>query len=183
MSKCKKRYRKRLVLLTLVIVVLFLAKPTAKRLYPDEYSGYVIAYGDEYGVPSSLVFAVIHCESRFRYDAVSKAGACGLMQLTEATFQELSIRLQLPDDSDIFEPRINILCGTYYLRYLFERYGNWETALAAYNAGLGNVDEWLNDPAYSVDGTTLIEIPFRETKTHVKKVLTAWEIYKKLYKE
>ncbi len=183
MLHCLNRHKKLFLSLVMVLTILLFVKPFSRLLYPQEYNDYVHAYARAYDVPSDLLFAVIRCESSFRREAVSKAGACGLMQLTEPTFRDICLRLELPENCDIFSAQINIQCGAYYLRYLFDRYGNWSTALAAYNAGLGNVDAWLDDQTYSTDGKTLTDIPFAETKAHVKKVLATWKIYKELYKE
>lgn len=146
---------------------------------PNEYSDYVEKYSSEFGVPEALVWAVIKTESGFDASAVSDAGAVGLMQLTEPTFNEISNQ-RLKDGFDVgmrYDPETNIRYGTYYLSYLHARYNSWDAALAAYNGGLGNVDEWMGDDAK----LTLDEIKFKETKNYVKKVNKTEEKYKKLY--
>ena len=146
---------------------------------PEEYTKSVNAYSNEFGVPKELIWAVIKTESGFDASAVSDAGAVGLMQLTEPTFNEISKqRLKEGLESGMrYDPDTNIRYGTYYLSYLYERYGNWDAALAAYNGGLGNVDEWIGE-----DGKlTLDEIPFRETRNYVKKVNKSREKYEDLY--
>jgi soluble lytic murein transglycosylase-like protein len=75
------------------------------------------------------------------------------------------------------DPDTNIKYGTYYLSYLFARYGDWDAVFAAYNGGLGNVDEWMGED----EKLTLDEISFKETRNYVKKVNNAIEKYKKLY--
>lgn len=146
---------------------------------PAEYRDFVEKYSDKYDVPEEIIWAVIKTESNFVPHAVSKAGAVGLMQLTEPTFKEISYQ-RLKEDLDPgmrYDPETNIRYGTYYLSYLYARYNNWNTALAAYNGGLGNVDEWIGE-----DGSlSTKEIPFRETKNYVKKVTYRAEKYKKLY--
>ena len=101
------------------------------------------------------------------------------MQLTEPTFKEISNqRLKEGLDSGMrYDPETNIRYGTYYLSYLYARYGDWDTALAAYNGGLGNVDDWMGED----EKLTLNEIEFRETKNYVKKVNRTMKKYKKLY--
>ena len=79
------------------------------------------------------------------------------------------------------DPETNIRIGTWYLKFLTDRYDNTSTAAAAYNAGHGNVDKWLKNTEYSYGGNTLYKIPFEETEKYVKKVKRAYEIYKKLY--
>ena len=75
----------------------------------------------------------------------------------------------------------NIRFGCHYLRHLIDVYGNIDTALAAYNGGMGNVYSWLNDSRYSDDGVTLKYIPFSETRNYVVKVNSSWEHYKEMY--
>lgn len=128
----------------------------------------------------ALVAAVIYAESRFR-DATSHAGARGLMQITPQTAQEIARRsggTQFVQE-DLATPQVNISYGTWYLRWLSERYGgNDALTLAAYNAGTGNVDKWIaRDPGMRTD-----EIPFPETRHYVAKVLSAREDYRSTYR-
>jgi soluble lytic murein transglycosylase len=127
----------------------------------------------------SLIAAVIYAESRFR-DATSHAGARGLMQITPQTADEIARRsggTQFRQD-DLAEPQINIAYGSWYLRWLLRRYGDNEMlAIAAYNAGTGNVDRWIaRDPGLGPE-----QIPFPETRHYVAKVLDAREDYQKRY--
>ena len=82
---------------------------------------------------------------------------------------------------DYMDPETNIRFGCHYLRHLIDVYGNIDTALAAYNGGMGNVYSWLNDSRYSDDGVTLKYIPFSETRNYVVKVNSSWEHYKEMY--
>lgn len=151
---------------------------------PEEYQTYVKTYSQEFGVPEDLIWAVIKTESGFDSSAESDVGAVGLMQLMPSTFEEIT-NYRLKDRFDIgmrYDPETNIRYGTYYLSYLYARYGNWDTVLAAYNAGLGNVDEWLRDTKYTDSETgSLKNIPYKETRNYVKKVNKAISMYKKLY--
>ena len=148
---------------------------------PDEYIGYVKKYSEKFDVPEEIVWAVIKTESNFNASAVSNKGAVGLMQLIEPTFEEISnLRLKegLPSGMR-YDPETSIRYGTYYLSYLYDRYGDWDTVIAAYNGGLGKVDGWMGE-----DGKlTLDEIPFDyfETISYVIKVNFRAERYKKLY--
>lgn len=154
-----------------------------RSAYPVEYEEYVEAYAAEYGLPPSLLYAVIRTESDFNPEAVSSAGAVGLMQLTEDTFSWAQYRSgveELPQEQR-FDPETSIHYGSCVLALLEEMYGVRETALAAYNAGMGNVNRWLTDEAYSDDGRTLKEIPYPETRHYVEKVLKAQEMYQRLY--
>ena len=86
----------------------------------------------------------------------------------------------------IYDPETNIKYGTYYLARLYRKFGDWNTAVAAYNAGEGKVSEWLKDPRYSDDGAKLnidtIPKEYRETENYVKKVNKALRKYGELYK-
>ena len=151
---------------------------------PEEYTAVIDKYSEEYAVPKELVFAVIKTESDFKSDVVSNAGAVGLMQVTPDTFLWLSKKTEdkYDDVNLLYNPEINIKYGVYYLSWLYSRYGSWETALAAYNAGHGKVDSWLENPEYSKNGV-LTNIPYKETREYVKKVMNAKDTYKKLYFE
>ena len=181
----------RIVIILLAISVVFgfvfdLALTGIEReIYPkpSEYAQYVSRYSSEYGVPEELIWAVIKTESNFKASAVSGVGAVGLMQLMPDTFNEITnSRLNERLDAGMrYDPETNIRYGTYYLSYLYARYGNWSTALAAYNAGLGKVDGWLENKDYSNNGSTLNHIPYKETRNYVKKVQKALEMYENLY--
>jgi soluble lytic murein transglycosylase len=127
----------------------------------------------------SLIAAVIYAESRFR-DATSHAGARGLMQITPQTADEIARRSGGTrfEQGDLAEPQINISYGSWYLRWLLGHYGGNELlAIAAYNAGTGNVDKWIAaDPGLEVE-----EIPFPETRNYVGKVLEARRDYQQTY--
>ncbi len=156
-----------------------------KGRYPREYADYVEVYARQYGVPETLVYAVIRTESSFDSGAVSSAGAVGLMQMMPETFVWLTDEILFDhlETGMLYDPETNIRYGTYYLSRLYDRFGNWETALAAYNGGVGNVDKWLEDPTLA-DGTGgLKRIPFKETRRYVKKVVDAWDMYERLYGE
>jgi len=177
------------VLLTLVAVCVslyFIFEPDIDRaLYPREYSELVEKYAKQYDVPENLVYAVIRTESSFNPKAVSRAGAVGLMQMMPSTFRWLTddILAEGLEDDALYDPEVNIRYGTYYLRRMYDRYGDWETALASYNAGSGNVDSWLLDPVLTDWRGDLIteRIPFEETKNYVKKVVKAYDAYNRLY--
>lgn len=138
---------------------------------------YVGAAALEFDVPHAMILAVIRTESDFKTEARSSAGAMGLMQLLPETFVWLYTEMlqeQLSPDQ-ITDPQINIRYGTYYLSYLFSRFGDWRIALAAYNAGEGRVEEWLARDA------ALQEIPFPETRAYVQKTLEAYQLYMQKY--
>ena len=153
-----------------------------KAAYPLKYESIVTAYAEEYDLPPSLIYAVIHTESHFREDAVSGAGAKGLMQLMDSTYEWIQTKFpEEPEPLDrIFDPEINIRCGAKVLDVLHELFTHLDTAIAAYNAGNGTVAKWLKDPQYSTDGETLTHIPYAETENYVKRVKSAREQYQML---
>ena len=156
-----------------------------KKAYPREYTEYVERYAEAYGVPEPLVYAVIRTESSFDSGAVSGAGAVGLMQMMPDTFAWLTdeILFEHLESGMLYDPETNIKYGTYLLSRFYDRYGDWELALTAYNGGVGNLDKWLEDPEYADGEGGLKKIPFRETRQYVKKVADARDMYERLYGE
>jgi soluble lytic murein transglycosylase len=110
------------------------------------------------GVPAAIVKAVIHAESAFDVNAVSRAGAMGLMQLMPGTARELGVL-------DPFRADENVHGGARYLRHLHDRYRSWTFTLAAYNAGPTAVDRYQGIP------------PYAETQAYVRRVLTYYRRY------
>ena len=166
------------LLLTLLVAVIFLmlvgfiTRQIEYAMHPRKFDASVTRYAKEYGGPEYIVYSVIFVESGFVSDAVSVKGACGLMQLMPDTYLWL-VKEQGESKGDILDPDENIRYGTLYLSMLYKKYGNWKYALCAYNAGPGNVDEWL-------EGAEL-EIPFAETQNYVKKLEVVIERYRRLY--
>lgn len=181
------RARRFLILLSVLLtvaVLLTLFSAVLRSARERRYIKLAARFADQFEIPLALVLAVIRTESDFHPDAVSAAGAKGLMQLMPETFAYLRDERfgESLADSDIFDPEVNIRYGCYYLAYLFDRFDDWRTALAAYNAGESRVAEWLEDPEISPDGH-LKHIPFEETAAYIKKVTRAFDEYTKKYKE
>ncbi len=173
------------LLLLCVIIIAIVHQQIEKELYPRHYANDVRRYAEQYDVPEHLIYAVIRTESNFDRDAVSSAGAIGLMQIMPDTFEWLT-NYQLFDHFELgmcYDAQTNIRYGVYYLRWLYDRYGRWNEACAAYNAGPGRVDEWLTDASLTDEGGALIpeNIPFSETRAYVKKVHAAQAAYDRLY--
>lgn len=149
---------------------------------PLQYQQIVREQAKKHHIDEALVYAVIYCESGFDSDAVSHAGACGLMQVMPQTAQELAGRYHIQYEmlDDLFNPNINIALGCSFLSELINHFRELPTAIAAYNAGRARVKGWLAEPKYSSDGRTLREIPYEETKNYVRKVLAAYEKYQKI---
>lgn len=178
-------YKALVITLSLAILCLFLAEittETRRERRMRQYLDVARQSSAAYSIPLPIILAVIETESDFRPEAVSDAGACGLMQLMPETFIFLRDEKLCEDLSDhaIFDPAVNIRYGSYYLAYLYDRFDAWYTVLAAYNAGEGHVDEWLDDPALSKNGR-LVRIPFPETAAYVEKALKAFSDYSEKY--
>jgi soluble lytic murein transglycosylase len=132
----------------------------------------------------ALVAAVIYAESRFR-DQTSTAGAKGLMQITPGTakFVEHLSGGTTFELADLSSPQVNISYGTYYLRYLLDRYGDNEAlALAAYNGGEGNVDRWVDAARQKGQALSVDAIPFGETRAYVRSVQSVKREYRRTYR-
>ena len=138
----------------------------------------------EKDLDAALIAAVIYAESRFRDGQRSHAGAEGLMQITPATAHDIARKSGGTEfvTGDLASPQVNISYGAWYLRYLMGRYaGNRTFALAAYNAGEGNVDRWIDRARQRNAELTVAAIPFAETRRYVQRVLDAREQYRTSY--
>ena len=128
--------------------------------HPSAFDGIFSEIAHRYNLDPALLKAVAHAESNFSPDAVSQAGAKGIMQLTDATADALGV-------ANIFNPVENIEGGAKYLRAMLDRYhGDVTLALAAYNAGPGAVDRWGGLPPYS------------ETQAYIPRVLNLHRQYR-----
>jgi len=143
--------------------------------YPLEYEHIVRGHAQQYDLDAALLAAVIYSESEFDADARSSSGAIGLMQLLPDTAEGIAQytggnRFEV---DDLYDPEINVRYGSFYLRRLLRKYEDERLALAAYNAGQANVDEWI------AEGRD--EIPFPETREFVDNVLEARKLYARAY--
>jgi soluble lytic murein transglycosylase len=168
-----------------------LAIAVAKRAIeagtPLMIHGYPVTELPSGGTPErSLLFAITRQESAFERDAVSRAGARGLMQLMPATASFVANKMQLPFSADRLtaDGIYNILLGRAYLETLIEDFGgSYALAIAAYNAGPGRVRQWLHDygdpRGGNIDMVDWIEmIPINETRNYVQRVLENLQIYR-----
>lgn len=175
------------LIIVLIAVVLCLKKAEEyymKSSYPLSYYDDIEKYSDEYGVDKELIYGIIKTESNFRESAISPAGAIGLMQIMPSTLEWL-VTYYTDDDLeklDLYDVETNIKYGTLYLSILLNRYKSKSAVICAYNAGIGNVDNWLENSNYS-DGINIINVPFTETSNYLDRVLTTEKMYKTLYFE
>ena len=158
------------------VVYVHLAQPAwwARIWHPLHYQQIVLGHAAHYDLDPALLAAVIYQESRFRADARSSSGAIGLMQLMPKTAQGIAdhtggSRFKL---SDLGDPEINIRYGAWYLSHLIKKYGSEKLALAAYNAGQQNVDNWLANGS---------GIAFPETRAYVARVESLKKLYRRIY--
>ena len=164
-------------LLAILIISGLASKGIKEVALPLKHEDIIRQQSQEKGVDASLIAAVIYAESQF-VDQTSHADARGLMQITPATAEEIeklsggtTFKLE-----DLRDPELNIRYGTFYLRYLMNKYGGDEAAvLAAYNAGEGNADEWGGADLKPSD------ITFPETRAYVDEVLEKQEQYRDNY--
>lgn len=134
-----------------------LAHPVNQRQQPNNYENIIKKAADQFQLPERLISSIIQHESNFNTDAVSTAGAQGLMQLMPGTAKFLGVK-------NSFDPEQNIMGGARYLKQMLNQFdGDMKLALAAYNAGPGNVKKYGGIP------------PFKETQNYVNKVLTTFQ--------
>ena len=183
-SRASKRRSRRIligvaVVLLAVVGVLWLYSSLCDRWkrkqYPLRYETLVCEAAANYRIPEAVLYAVMRTESSFSADAVSPAGAVGLMQITPDTYNWLSSHSKAPPEGDLTDPAVNIAYGAYYLSILYDEFGDWRLTWAAYNAGPNRVRNWITtDP-------TLQHIPIAETETYVTRVSRSMQIYESLY--
>ena len=165
----------------ILIIAIVLRNMIIKINYPQKYSEYIEKYAEEFQVEKELIYAMIKAESNFKAEAISNKEALGLMQILESTALEVAAELEIEvTKEEILNPETNIRLGTKYISNLIKKYGNIELAIASYNAGIGNVDSWIEKQTIKEDGTDIENIPFKETNNYVRKVLRNYEIYKKI---
>ncbi len=175
--------KKIFISITVALILAALAVSGVALTYPVVYKESVVKYSEEYNLDPMLVMAVIKTESNFDKDAISHKGARGLMQIGESTGRWASEILKLEEYTGdlLYDPETNIRIGAWYLRELLDQYDHEYVALAAYNAGSGNVSEWLSNQEYSNDGENLQNIPFSETEEYVRRVQRNKRVYELVY--
>ena len=172
---------KRLFVLSVFLAVLLcgvmvLSIVIDSRLYPIKYQKEVAYVSNKFDVESAYIYSIIKTESSFNPKAVSKKGAIGLMQLMPSTARWADGQIYADDAGFskelLYDTAINIELGTYYFKYLLNKYGVIETALACYNAGEGNMKNYISGDK------SLMGYPYAETANYVEKVEKYYKIYK-----
>ena len=184
----KATLKKFLAVILSVLLLTFITfnTPTTQRnfLYPFRYREQVEQYSERYQVDKFLAVSVMKVESNFTEGAISKSGAVGLMQIMPETAYWIAYKLDEdpPTISELHESDRNIKYGIWYLSELEDEFfGNDVLALAAYNAGRGNVWNWMEEGDWQKNFSDIDSIPFLETRNYVKKVLACRNKYQKLY--
>lgn len=185
----KKKTKILIVISLIILIILFgilkIQNFILKKIYKTDYSEYVYKYSEENNIDPLLTFAIIKAESNFNRNIKSKSGAIGLMQLMESTALEEAeeVNEEIIVTESLYNPEINIKIGTKYYSKLIKKYNNNTLlALAAYNAGIGNVDNWIKQGIIKPDGSDIENIPFKETNNYVRKIVRDYKIYQDLYK-
>lgn len=185
--KRKKFQRRMLLLLVIGFIVVLFAKSEwlSKKMYPIKYSEIIVEHSNKYDVDPHLIAAVIRVESNFQTGRESRKGAVGLMQLMPTTADWIIEKAKLKHitpEKLLHNPEMNIELGSWYLNHLLTQFDNdIIVAVAAYNAGPGNVSKWLEEKTWSGEFATVDDIPFGETRSYVQKVVYYYNKYKELY--
>jgi soluble lytic murein transglycosylase len=146
------------------------------HFFPRAFEAQVLKASNLYGVPAEVIWSVMRQESTYNPDALSPAGAMGLMQLIPPTYGEYA-----NGTGTVWHAEENILSGAKYLAKLHAQFGNWVCAVAAYNAGEDAVTAWVRIPATLDLPAFYSLIPYSETKAYVRSVLYNMMLYRMLY--
>ncbi|KAA8999742.1 lytic transglycosylase domain-containing protein [Paenibacillus spiritus] len=174
-----------LVLLLGFIGVLFLSTNWMSWFYPIHYKDDIRRHSVTYQVDPFLVAAIIRVETNYKPGRESRKGAIGLMQLMPDTAKWALEKAKLPDvsmDRLKKEPSANIELGAWYLGSLLQQFdGNRTAVIAAYNAGPGKVQSWIDEGTWDGSFDTVKDIPFGETRHYVQRVIYYYNQYTEIY--
>jgi len=174
-----------IIISVVVLISIFLGIFLTRQLiYPLPYRNVITTFAQEQGLDSLLVAAVIREESRFRPHVVSDKGARGLMQLMPSTADWIAKRegLNETESMNLFDPETNIQLGSLYLSYLLDYFDdNIAMSVAAYNGGLSRVQSWKDSGIWTGSVAEIDNIPTRETRVFVRRVLRSYRFYRLLY--
>lgn len=174
------------LVIVLSVVYVLQSKWFWKIIYPWPYRSEITQVANQLEIDPYMLAALVRVESRFNASAESAAGARGLMQVMPETASWTAKQIGIKDfhESQLDQPGINLLIGSWYLANLFKDFhGNQVTGLAAYNAGRGNVQAWLELGQWKGTMADVDRVPFPETQLYLRAVMRNYEIYKFLYTE
>ncbi len=155
-----------------------------KLAFPLPYRADLERFARQNGLDPFLVAALIRQESEFNPKAVSSANARGLTQILPSTGRELSRKLKVHHYSTarLFQPTVSLEFGSYYFRMMTDSLGgNFEAALAAYNAGLSRAHAWLSWGEFHEPAEFVETVPFSQTRNYIQTVLRNADVYRRLY--
>jgi soluble lytic murein transglycosylase len=154
-----------------------------EALFPQPFWVDLKKFASQNALDPYLVASLIRQESEFNPGAVSKANAVGLMQLLPKVGSAVAKQAKLRHFSttQLFTPEVNLQLGTRYFRQMVDKFGTFEYALAAYNAGSNRVDDWLGQGKYRDSQEFVESIPFTETREYVQAILRNANVYRQLY--
>jgi len=148
--------------------------------FPDYLRGKISTRANNYNIDKNLISALIREESFFEEDAISPAGAIGLMQIMPEMVKDNRKYFK----QDLFDVNKNLDIGIQNFNYLMKKFDNNPyLAIAAHNAGVNNVKKWSERLKYNNEEEFIEQIPFRETRNFVKRVLTSYYQYIRIYKK
>ncbi len=160
-----------------------LPRPYWELLFPRPYWPELKKYSSSNALDPFLVASLIRQESEFNPNAVSHANAVGLMQLLPKVGKGVAKQEKIKhfNPQALFTPEVNLRLGTRYFRSMVDKFGSFEYALAAYNAGADRVETWMNYGKYRDPQEFVESIPFTETREYVQAILRNESVYKQLY--
>lgn len=176
------------VFLIIILCIFKLGKIFVKNVaYPLNHFDIVKEEALKNNIDPYLVMAVIKTESGFNKEATSNKDAKGLMQIMDTTANDVNSQINVVDDvnENLYDEKVNIALGCKYLSNLIKKYnGNYYVAICAYNAGMGNVDKWIEQGIIpkDLDKYRNVNLPFNETSSYLNKVVIRYKIYRFLYK-
>ena len=154
-----------------------------EALFPKPYWTDLRRFSSQNSLDPYLVASLIRQESEFNPGAVSNKNAAGLMQLLPSTGKKVAkqVKLRRFNTGQLLTPTINLQLGTRYFRSMVDKFGSFEYALAAYNAGTDRVQDWLSQGKYRDPQEFVESIPFTETREYVQAILRNSNVYRQLY--
>ena len=154
-----------------------------EALFPKAYWDDLKRFSTQNELDPYLVASLIRQESEFNPNAISHANAVGLMQLLPVTGKKVAkdVKLHHFNASQLYTPAVNLQLGTRYFKTMVDKFGSFEYALAAYNAGSDRVEDWLAQGKYRDPQEFVESIPFTETREYVQAILRNANVYKQLY--
>jgi soluble lytic murein transglycosylase len=187
-SKKIKSNLKRLIIVVAILLVIFVLSVLLLKtfVYPIKHFDIIKQEAAKNDIDPYLVLAVIKTESGFNKEATSNKQAKGLMQIMDSTASDINDDINLVENinENIYDADINIALGCKYFAKLIKKYnGNYYLAICAYNAGMGNVDSWLDNGIVDKNLNEYIDVklPFNQTKKYLYKVISAYKMYRILY--